>query len=85
MGADVGADAGVQPVIAESQRQPAGRALPIVASRMGHLWDGLCRAYELLGFDQAAGADEVFRDLVLARIIEPTSKLDSCGCSARSE
>jgi hypothetical protein len=81
VGADVavgvGVDAGVQPVIAEPQRQPAGRALPIVASRMGHLWDGLCRAYELLGFDQAAGADEVFRDLVLARIIEPTSKLDS--------
>ena len=25
--------------------------LPIVASRMGHLWDALCRAYELLGFD----------------------------------
>ena len=25
----------------------------------------------------AAGGDEVFRDLVLARIIEPTSKVDS--------
>ena len=44
---------------------------------MGHLWDGLCRAYELLGFDQATGRDSVFRDLVLARIIEPTSKADS--------
>ena len=51
--------------------------LPIVASRMGHLWDGLCRAYELLGFDRATGRDSVFRDLVLARIIEPTSKADS--------
>ena len=51
--------------------------MPIVASRMGHLWDGLCRAYELLGFDQATGRDSVFRDLVLARIIEPTSKADS--------
>ena len=51
--------------------------LPILASRMGHLWDALCRAYQLLGFDQAAGADGVFRDLVLARIIEPTSKQDS--------
>ena len=51
--------------------------LPIVASRMGHLWDGLCRAYELLGFAQATGGDTVFRDLVLARIIEPTSKADS--------
>ena len=27
--------------------------------------------------DTAAGADEVFRELVLARIIEPTSKIDS--------
>jgi hypothetical protein len=32
---------------------------------------------EALGFDEAAGGDEVFRQLVLARIIEPTSKLDS--------
>jgi hypothetical protein len=54
-----------------------GGPLPIVASRMGHLWDGLCRVYELLGFDQATGRDPVFRDLVLARIIEPTSKADS--------
>jgi hypothetical protein len=54
-----------------------GGPLPIMASRMGHLWDGLCRAYEVLGFDVAAGADEVFKGLVLARIIEPTSKLDS--------
>jgi Transposase DDE domain len=37
----------------------------------------LCRAYDLLGLDDAARGDEVFRDLVLARIIEPTSKLDS--------
>lgn len=51
--------------------------LPIVASRMGHLWDALSRAYEVLGFDAAAGGDEVFRQLVLARIIEPTSKQDS--------
>jgi transposase len=44
---------------------------------MGQLWDALSRAYEVLGFDAATGADEVFRALVLARIIEPTSKLDS--------
>ena len=37
----------------------------------------LAPAYEALGFDRAAGGDEVFRDLVLARIIEPTSKVDS--------
>jgi hypothetical protein len=51
--------------------------LEIVSSRMGHLWDALCRAYDTLGFDAAANDDEVFRQLVLARIIEPTSKLDS--------
>ncbi|HET9256635.1 MAG TPA: IS1634 family transposase [Pseudonocardiaceae bacterium] len=55
----------------------AGGPLPITASRMGHLWDGLSRAYESLGFAAASGGDEVFRSLVLARIIEPTSKLDS--------
>jgi len=51
--------------------------LPITASRMAHLWDALCRAYDALGFDQAASGDEVFRQMVLARIIEPTSKQDS--------
>ncbi len=56
----------------------AGAApLPITSSRMGHLWDALSRAYDVLGFDEAAGGDEVFRQLVLARIIEPTSKQDS--------
>ena len=44
---------------------------------MGHLWDALSRAYDALGFDRATGGDEVFRQLVLARIIEPTSKADS--------
>ena len=44
---------------------------------MGHLWDVLSRAYDALGFGRAAGGDEVFRQLVLARIIEPVSKLDS--------
>jgi hypothetical protein len=55
----------------------AGGPLPITASRMGHLWDALSRAYDRLGFADAAAGDEVFRQLVLARIIEPTSKLDS--------
>jgi hypothetical protein len=44
---------------------------------MGHLWDALTHGYRLLGLEQATDADEVFRQLVLARIIEPTSKLDS--------
>lgn len=55
----------------------AGAPLEIVSSRARHLWDALCRVYDLLGLDRAAGGDKVFRDLVLARIIEPTSKQDS--------
>jgi hypothetical protein len=51
--------------------------LPIVSSRVANLWDALCRAYEAFGFDEADGGDAAFRDLVLAPIIEPTSKLDS--------
>ena len=55
----------------------AGGPLPITASRMGCLLDALSRAYDVLGFGQASGGDEVFRGLVLARIIEPVSKADS--------
>src|ERR1700678_1132495 len=44
---------------------------------MGCLLDALGRAYDVLGLGTAAGGDEVFRGLVLARIIEPASKLDS--------
>jgi Transposase DDE domain len=54
-----------------------GGPLEIISSRMGHLLDALCRAYDVLGFGQAAAGDEVFRQLVLARIIEPASKQDS--------
>jgi Transposase DDE domain len=55
----------------------SGGPLPVTSSRMGCLLDGLTRAYDVLGLGAAAGGDEVFRDLVLARIIEPASKLDS--------
>jgi Transposase DDE domain len=54
-----------------------GGPLPVTASRMGHLLDALAHAYRVLGFDQASGGDEVFGQLVLARIIEPVSKADS--------
>jgi hypothetical protein len=54
-----------------------GGPLPITASRMGCLLDALEHAYRVLGFGVAARDDRVFRDLVLARIIEPVSKLDS--------
>jgi hypothetical protein len=44
---------------------------------MGYLWDALAHGYAVLGLEKAAGGDEMFRDLVLARIIEPSSKLNS--------
>jgi len=54
-----------------------GGPLPITSSKMSHLVDALEHAYRALGFEEAAGAVEVFRQLVMARIIEPSSKLDS--------
>jgi hypothetical protein len=50
-----------------------GGPLEISSTRMSHLWQALCRSYDA----QATGDDEVFRQLVLARIIEPASKQDS--------
>jgi Transposase DDE domain len=60
-----------------ARRGAGGGPLPITSTRMGVLLDALERAYRVLGFDDAAGGDEVFAELVLARIIEPVSKLDS--------
>lgn len=54
-----------------------GGPLPIRSSRMGCLLEGLSHAYGVLGFPAAAAGDEVFFQLVAARIIEPLSKLDS--------
>jgi hypothetical protein len=54
-----------------------GGPLPITSTRAGQLLDALGRGYDALGFAAAAEHDEVFKALVLARIIEPTSKLDS--------
>lgn len=59
------------------QNRTSDGPLKITASCSQHLWDALCHAYRVLGFDRALDGDEVFRDLVLARIIEPTSKADS--------
>jgi len=55
----------------------AAGSLEVVGSRAGHLWGALSRAYDTLGLVAATSGDEVFRALVLARVIEPTSKLDS--------
>jgi hypothetical protein len=62
---------------AESAAVAGSGPLTIVAARMAHLWEALGRAYDLLGFGDVDDGDVVFRQLVLARIIEPTSKLDS--------
>nr|WP_237564195.1 IS1634 family transposase [Actinomyces sp. 432] len=56
--------------------QAAGQAAPavVVGQRSAVLWDVLCGAYEALGLGEATGGDEGFRQMVLARLIEPTSK-----------
>jgi hypothetical protein len=46
----------------------------VLKSSSGLLYDALARVYASLGFD--AVSDEVFRDLVIARVVEPTSLLD---------
>ena len=71
---DLGLDAGAP-----------GGPLPIISSQMGCLLDALSRGYDVLGLAAATGGDEVFRQLVLARIIEPVSKLDRTarGCWKR--
>ncbi len=57
--------------------QAAQVALPITATSSKRLWDALCGVFADLGFGTASGGDDVFRALVLARLIEPTSKLDT--------
>jgi hypothetical protein len=60
--------------------EPAGGGpRPITSSKMSHLVDSLERAYRVLGSRTRRAGDEVFRRLVLARImiIEPSSKLGS--------
>lgn len=58
---------------------PVGRELVarprVLKSCNGLLYDALAGIYASLGFDDAVG-DEVFRDLVIARVVEPTSLLD---------
>jgi hypothetical protein len=67
---DLGLSGGVQP-----------GTLPIMSSRMSHLWDALCTAYRVLGFESATKGDNVFRDLVLARSSSRPAR--STGTSAR--
>jgi Transposase DDE domain len=55
-------------------RADAGAAV-VEATSSRLLWEALGGVYEALGFGVVG--DEVFRALVLARIVEPTSKLDT--------
>lgn len=58
---------------APTGRSPGQAVVQSTASRV--LWDALSSVYAGLGFDVVG--DECFRQLVLARVVEPTSKLDS--------
>jgi hypothetical protein len=63
-------EASLQPKVASVA--PPGRT---TATSSGLLYGVLGGVYDWLGFDVLA--DRVFRDLVIARIVEPTSKLDA--------
>lgn len=56
---------------------PDSPSLQITGMKMTVLTDAIARVYNDLGIGEAAGGDEVFFHLVLARLVEPTSKLDS--------
>ena len=55
----------------------AGCVAPIASNRVGVLLEALEAAWKAVGLDGLDGADEVFRQLVTAGLIEPTSKQDS--------
>jgi len=57
--------------------RPAGEPLSITRTRAAHLWEALSGVCDRLGLDVVTGQDEVFKALVLARVIEPVSKLDT--------
>ena len=63
------------PLGTPAKTEPA--ALEITSTRMGRLLDAVGYAYRQLGLNVAAGRDQVFEQLVTARIIEPTSKEDA--------
>ncbi|OLT91116.1 IS1634 family transposase [Mycobacterium syngnathidarum] len=63
---DAGAGPGPQQLVARAQ---------VVKSCSRLLYEALAGVYADLGFDDAVD-DQVFRDLVIARVVEPTSLLD---------
>ena len=70
--------AGSQPELDPGPEPEPERDGPLsMRLRMGLLWDCLNVAFDALGLSETVGAGGVFRQLVLARIIEPTSKADT--------
>ena len=65
-------DAGQMVLLAFKDEAPA---MAMLASRSRLLWDALASVYSRLGFD--AVGDETFRQLVVARIVRPASKLET--------
>lgn len=57
--------------------RPAPSGVKVTGLRMGPLIDAITAIYKGLGFTAATAADEVFYQLVAARLVEPTSKMDS--------
>jgi len=83
--------AAVQRIAADQDELPLGMpsakaatALAITGSRMGRLLDAIAAGYRALGFDQITGGDQVFEQLVTARIIEPSSKQDAARVLAEA-
>ena len=80
-------DAELELLLAEARRRMNGRqmvlpafqdeppAMAMLASRSRLLWDALASVYSDLGLD--ALGDETFRQLVVARIVKPASKLET--------
>src|ERR1700754_4154898 len=69
--------AGQQALDLPCEAEAAAGGAVVTGSASEVLWDVLPDAYRRLGFD--AVDDEAFRVLVLARIVEPTSKLAAVG------
>lgn len=67
-------DLGVVPTV---NAGTADDPVPVTAQRAGYLLDCIDACFNELGLGAATGEDQVFRDLVRARIIHPGSKFDS--------
>ena len=66
---------GSAPGVRAGTGSDAGGGARVAGTSSRLLWDVLAGAYQRLGFDVVG--DETFKRLVLARIIEPTSKADT--------